>query len=104
AVLSAAGIVALGRLAIHAGDTGQIRRLGDVARVMLEQGTPAVRRHAGWLLALLAIGDGDWEGARERLCGTKDEGGRSTQPRFPLDISDVVVVARVALATSDPEL
>ncbi len=103
-VLDAAGVVALGRLSVHLGDRRQARRLGDVARVMLEQGTPAVRRHAGWLLALLAIGDGDWEGARERLCAAKDEGGRSTQPRFPLDISDVIVVARVALATSDPEL
>ncbi len=46
-VLDAAGIVALGRLAIHTGDNPQTRRLADIARVMLEEGTPAVRRHAG---------------------------------------------------------
>lgn len=38
AVLDAAGIVALGRLAIHTGDIRQARRLGDIAHVMLEQG------------------------------------------------------------------
>src|SRR3989475_1025905 len=38
AVLDAAGIVALGRLAIHTGDTRQARRLRDIAQVMLDQG------------------------------------------------------------------
>src|SRR3989475_1523362 len=38
AVLDAAGIVALGRLAIHTGDARQARRLRDIAQVMLEQG------------------------------------------------------------------
>src|SRR4029077_10590278 len=66
-VLDAAGIVALGRLAIHTGDARQARRLGDIAQVMLEQGTPAVRRHAGWLLALFAMAEGDAEAARSWL-------------------------------------
>ena len=43
AVLDAAGIVALGRLAIHTGDRRQLRRLTDIAHVMFERGTPAVR-------------------------------------------------------------
>ena len=103
-VLDAAGVVALGRLSVHLDERRQARRLADVATVMLEQGTPAVRRHAGWLLAILAIGEGDWQRAREWLCATKDHGGRPTQPRFPLDITDVVVVARVALATADAGL
>src|SRR4029077_2743752 len=64
AVLDAAGIVALGRLAIHTGDARQARRLGEIAHVMLERGTPAVRRHAGWLLALFALAEGDAEAAR----------------------------------------
>ena len=33
---------------------------------MLEHGTPAVRRHAGWLLALFAMAEGDAEAADER--------------------------------------
>ena len=79
AVLDAAGIVALGRLAIHTGDTRQARRLGDIAQVMLEQGTPAVRRHAGWLLALFAMAEGDAEAARGWLRAA-DRPGRPSDP------------------------
>jgi DNA-binding CsgD family transcriptional regulator/tetratricopeptide (TPR) repeat protein len=104
AVLDAAGIVALGRLAIHTGDTRQARRLGGIAQVMLAQGTPAVRRHAGWLLALFAMAEGDAEAAREWLRAPTEPGGRSIRPRFPLDIADEVMVARIALATHDGEL
>src|SRR5438876_8919728 len=78
AVLDAAGIVALGRLAIHIGDTRQARRLGDIAQVMLEQGTPAVRRHAGWLLAIFAMAKGEAEAARRWLRGSP-RGGRSVR-------------------------
>ena len=104
AVLDAAGIVALGRLAIHTGDARQARRLGEIAQVMLEGGTPAVRRHARWLLALFAMAEGDVEGARGWLRARSDPGGRPILPRFPLDIADEVLLARVALATEDDEL
>src|SRR6266852_2144924 len=96
-VLDAAGVVALGRLAIHTGDTRQGRRLGNIARVMREQGTPAVRRHAGWLLAIFAMAEGDAEAARRWL-------GAPILPRFPTDIADEVLLARIALATEDDEL
>jgi DNA-binding CsgD family transcriptional regulator len=104
AVLDAAGIVALGRLAIHAGDTRQARRLGDIAHVMLERGTPAVRRHAGFLLAHLALSERDTEAARRWLHAPAEPDGRAILPRFPLDIADEVLLARVALATQDDEL
>jgi DNA-binding CsgD family transcriptional regulator len=104
AVLDAAGIVALGRLAIHAGDTRQARRLGDIAQVMLEQGTPAVRRHAGWLLAIFAMAKGNAEAARGWLRATADSDGRAILPRFPIDIADDVLLAHIALATQDDEL
>jgi DNA-binding CsgD family transcriptional regulator/tetratricopeptide (TPR) repeat protein len=103
AVLDAAGIVALGRLAIHTGDTRQARRLGDIAQVMLERGTPAVRRHAGWLLALFAMAEGEADAARGWLLATQPE-GRAILPRFPLDIADEVQLVRIALATQDDEL
>src|SRR6266576_1674785 len=103
-VLDAAGIVALGRLAIHTGDTRQARRLDGIARIMLEQGTLAVRRHAGWLLALLTMAEGDAEAAREWLRAPTDSDGRAILPRFPYDIADEVVLARIALATQDDEL
>jgi DNA-binding CsgD family transcriptional regulator len=103
-VLDAAGIVALGRLAIHTGEARQARRLSDIARVMLEQGTPAVRRHAGWLLALFAMAEGDAEAARGWVRAPTEPGGRAMLPRFPLDIADDVLLARVGLATHDKEL
>src|SRR5260221_3206309 len=104
AVLDAAGIVALGRLAIHTGDTRQARRLSDIAQVMLEQGTPAVRRHAGWLLALFAMAEPDVEAARGWLRAPAQPAGRAILPRFPLDIADEVLLARIGLATHDDEL
>jgi DNA-binding CsgD family transcriptional regulator/tetratricopeptide (TPR) repeat protein len=103
-VLDAAGIVALGRLAIHTGDARQARRLGDIAHVMLEQGTPAVRRHARWLLAFSAVAESDFEAARGWLHEPSDPGDRPVLPRFPLDIADEVLLARVAIATEDGEL
>jgi DNA-binding CsgD family transcriptional regulator len=103
-VLDAAGIVALGQLAIHTGDTRQTRRLSDIAQVMLERGTPAVRRHAGWLLALFAMANGDAETAQSRLRAPTDQDGRAILPRFPLDIADEVLLARIGLATHDDEL
>ena len=86
-VLDAAGIVALGRLAIHTGDARQARRLSDIAQVMLEQGTPAVRRHAAWLLALFAMPKATPK-RREagsalrpnRTAGRSCRGSRSTSP------------------------
>jgi DNA-binding CsgD family transcriptional regulator len=98
AVLDAAGLVALARLAIHTGDTREARRLDDVAKVMLERGTPAVRRHAGWLLAALAMSRDDAQGARSRLRAI------TVLTRFPVDIADDILLARVARATQDDEL
>ena len=50
-VLDAAGVVALGRVAIHMGDPGLSRQAREIAQVMLGQSAPSVRRHAAWLLA-----------------------------------------------------
>jgi DNA-binding CsgD family transcriptional regulator len=103
-VLDVAGIVALGHLAIHTGDARQARRLSDIAQVMFERGTPAVRRHAAWLLALSAMAEGDAETARDWLRAPTEPDGRAILPRFPLDIGDEVVLARIGLATHDDEL
>ena len=104
AVLDAAGIVALGQLAIHTGSARLAGRLGDIGRVMLERGTPAVRRHAGWLLASFAMAEGDAEAGREWLRAATEADGRATLPRFPLDIADEVLLARIALASGDDDL
>jgi len=104
AVLDAAGIVALGRLAIHTNDSRQARRLRDIAQVMLARGTAAVRSHAGWLLALFAMAEGDAEAARGWLRAPTEPDGRAILPRFPLDIADEVLLARIALAARDDKL
>jgi len=103
-VLDAAGVVALGRIAIHTGDQRQVRRLSAIAKVMLDAGTPAVRRHARWLLALFAVAEGDVESAQDLLRGNARPSQRPILPRFPLDTTDEVQLARVALATADDEL
>ena len=103
-VLDAAGIVALGKIALHSGDARQVRRLTGIARVMFEQGTPAVRRHAAWLLALSELSAGNPEGARDWLRVPTEPGARPILPRFPVDIADEVQLARIALATADDGL
>jgi DNA-binding CsgD family transcriptional regulator/tetratricopeptide (TPR) repeat protein len=103
-VLDAAGIVALGRLAVHLGDMRQVRKLSDIAHVMSERGTPAVRSHAGWLLALYALSDGDPAAAQKRVRAEMDQDGRPILPRFPMDIADEVQLARIAIASGDDEL
>src|SRR4029079_5400284 len=73
-------------------------------QVMLERGTPAVRRHAGWLLALFAMAEGNPEAARGWLRAPAEPDRRAILPRFPLDITDEVLLARIALATRDDGL
>ena len=64
-VLDAAGVVALGRVALHLGDPGLSRQAREIALVMLGQSVPSVRRHAAWLLALQEMAAGDVAGAHE---------------------------------------
>jgi DNA-binding CsgD family transcriptional regulator len=104
AVLDAAGIVALGRVALHLSDTRQIRRLSDIAHVMSDSSTPAVRRHAEWLLALFALSDGNPDAAQKWVRAGVDQDARPILPRFPMDIGDEVDLARIALASGDDEL
>ena len=103
-VLDGAGIVALGRLAIHMGDARQVRRLNAVAQVMFDRGTPAVRRHGAWLLARIAMTEGDATRAAEWLRAPAELDGRSILPRFPLDTADEVQLARIALAAEADDL
>src|SRR5439155_17112338 len=85
-------------------DTRQIGRLSDIDHVMSERGTPAVRRHAGWLLALYALSDRDPAAAQKWVHPELDQDGRPILPRFPMDIGDEVHLARIALASDDDEL
>lgn len=103
-VLDAAGVAALGRVAMHTGDRGLARQASQIARVMLDQSVPSVRAHAAWLLALQAMADGDPRGAHRWLCALGQDERLSILPLFPMDIADDPWLVRIALAAHDHEL
>jgi DNA-binding CsgD family transcriptional regulator len=103
-VLDAAGVVALGRVALHTGDQKLTRRVTEIAQVMLDQSTPSVRRHAAWLLALLAMAEGDAARAHRWLCAMGKDERTSIVPLFPMDVADEARLVHIALAVQDHEL
>jgi DNA-binding CsgD family transcriptional regulator len=103
-VLDAAGVGALGRVALHMGDTGLTRQAREIAQVMLGQSAPSVRHHAAWLLALQAMAEGDAARAHEWLCALGQEDRLSIVPLFPMDVADESRLIHIALATQDEEL
>jgi DNA-binding CsgD family transcriptional regulator len=103
-VLDAAGVGALGRVAIHMGDRRLARDATEIAKVMLEQGAPSVRRHAAWLLTLQAMADGDLLGAHEWLCALGVDERISILPLFPMDVADEARLVSIALAAHDQQL
>ena len=103
-VLDAAGVVALGRVALHIGNPGLTRQAGEIAKVMLGQSAPSVRRHAAWLLALQAMADGDTASAHRWLCALGEDKRLSILPLFPMDVADEARLVHIALAAQDDEL
>ena len=103
-VLEAAGVVALGRAAIHIGDPALSRQARDVAEVMLSQSAPSVRRHAAWLLAAQEMAAGDAVRAHQWLHALGEETRLSIVPRFPMDVTDEARLTHIALAARDNEL
>jgi DNA-binding CsgD family transcriptional regulator len=103
-LLDAAGIVALGRVALHRGDDDQLQRTAALARTMVDQGPPGFRRHASWLLALEAMAAGEPASAHRWLYALGDEERKSLLPLFPADVTDEAHLVRIALASGDEEL
>jgi DNA-binding CsgD family transcriptional regulator len=103
-LLDAAGIVALGRVALHRGDDDELKRATALARKMVGEGPPGYRRHASWLLALDAMAAGDPESSQQWLCALGDEERKSLLPLFPADIADEAHLVRIAVAAGDREL
>ena len=103
-VLDANGVVALGRVAIHAGDGRQLRQMAEIATAMLDERTPGVRRHAAWLLSLRAAADGDPSRAHRWLYVMGQAERKSLLPRLWLDAGDEPQMVRMALAVGDREL
>jgi DNA-binding CsgD family transcriptional regulator/tetratricopeptide (TPR) repeat protein len=132
--LYAAGVVALGRVAIHTGDQRQRRQTAALARAMVADGTPANRAQGGWLLALGAMADGTPADARAALAsvglasvglasvGLASVGLASTELAstgpdatgldaevagaqvHPIDVTDDPQLVRIALAAGDAQL
>ena len=103
-ILDVAGVVALGRVALHAGDARLKRMTAAFARGRVYQGPPSFRRQAAWLLALQAIGAGDALGARKWLCAFGEDERKSILPLFPVEVTDDTQLVRIALAANDHEL
>ena len=102
--LDAAGIVALGRVALHRGDGRLQQRTAGLARGLLEDATPNFRREAAWLLALQAMATGDPGAAHAWLCTLGEDQRTAILPLFPVDVTDEPQLVRIALAAGDSEL
>jgi DNA-binding CsgD family transcriptional regulator len=102
--LDAAGILALGRVALHQGDTRLQQRTARLARGLLDGATPNYRRQAAWLLALQAMASGDPEAAHGWLCALGQDERLTILPVFPGDVTDDPQLVRIALAAGDREL
>jgi hypothetical protein len=103
-ILDVAGIVALGRVAIHTGDARAQRMTAALARPLLSESPPSFSRQVAWLLALQAMAAGDAAGARTWLCALGEEQRKSILPLFPPDVTDEAHLVRIALAADDLEL
>ena len=102
--LDAAGIVALGRVALHMGNGRLQQRTAELARGLFEDTTPNFRREAVWLLALQAMGGGDHEAAHAWLRALGEDQRTTILPLFPVDVTDEIPLVRMALAAGDGEL
>jgi DNA-binding CsgD family transcriptional regulator len=103
-ILDVAGVVALGRVALHLGDARLQRMTAAVARGLVERGPPSFRRQAVWLLALQAMAAGDALAARKWLCAFGEDERKSILPLFPVEITDDALLVRIAIAANDREL
>jgi DNA-binding CsgD family transcriptional regulator len=103
-VMDASGVVALGRLALHTGDGRQVRQTGEIARAMLNESTPGVRRHAAWLLSLQATADGEPRQAHRWLSAMGEPERTHVLARLWMDMADEPLMVRIALAVGDREL
>jgi DNA-binding CsgD family transcriptional regulator/tetratricopeptide (TPR) repeat protein len=103
-VVDATGVVALGRLALHTGDGRQVRLTSEIAKTMLNESTPGIRRHAAWLLSLQATADGDPRQAHKWLCAMGEPERMHVLSRLWPDVADESQMVRMAIAVGDREL
>jgi DNA-binding CsgD family transcriptional regulator len=102
--LDSAGIVALGRVALHQGNRRLQQRTAELAQGLLDDTTPNFRRQAAWLLALQAMAVGDQTAAHGWLRVLGEDQRTAILPLFPGDVTDEPQLVRIALAAADERL
>jgi DNA-binding CsgD family transcriptional regulator len=102
--MNAAGLVALGRVAIHTDDERRKRDTAYIAKVMLDTDTPANQRHGAWLLALQAMADADPTRALGWLSAPEAADTPFILPLHPMDVTDEPQLVRIARAAGDRQL
>jgi DNA-binding CsgD family transcriptional regulator len=103
-VQDAAALLAFGRAALHRGNERETRQATEIASNLLTYDVPGVKRQAMWLLALGAMATGDASAAHAHLCAMGERERLSVLPLFPLDVTDEIHLARIALGAGDTEL
>jgi len=93
------GALILGRIALHTGDAKRVRSSLRRARELHACGVPMVRRHAAWLLALVAFDDGR---AGDALAWLADDELPYAAPFA--DVTHPPMVVRMALAAGQPAI
>jgi DNA-binding CsgD family transcriptional regulator len=100
-VVDVAGLVALGRVAIHTGDVGLMVQTGKLAQPILRASEPGLQHHAAWLLALQLMANSDPDGAHATLTHVAPGEGDTVMALYPLDVTDPPQLVRIAVAAGD---
>ena len=82
----------------------QVRKCAAIARALLETGARLGQCAGAWLLALIALWEGDAAAARAHLCALGEDEWLAIMPLNPMGVTDEVPLARIAMAVGDGEL
>src|SRR6266571_437829 len=105
AIPDAAGLTALGLVAIHTGDQRLSGKCTQTARATLAVGAfDDARRNLVWLLALQALARGDATAARDELRAGSDQPTRAVLPVLAREVCTEPHLVRLALAARDEAL
>jgi DNA-binding CsgD family transcriptional regulator/tetratricopeptide (TPR) repeat protein len=105
AIPDAAGVLALGRVAMHTGNDRLAQKCAEIARATLAMGAhDNARRHLVWLLALQAMARDEAPLARSEFAALGDDAGTSVLPVLARDVGNEPQLVRLALAAQDKAL
>jgi DNA-binding CsgD family transcriptional regulator len=99
----AAALFALGRIAIHTGDIRAAGSCASLAAAALDDAALEVRRDASWFLAVHAFAVGDTPAAGAHLARFETD-DTAPLPKLMIDITDPVLLVRIARAIGDTDL